>query len=171
MPGKRSYKSSIALMRWKLTFSQEDQFLTVGLKHPSLCFQELQDLRDIQSHLLVAAAMLKSSFAVIEGIEACCRGVMDAKTASSAVPRPTNAAIDDASLSPELQSITTLGLKCKGYLQSVDLIQHRLSVITGLVRIIMLVIGSTLTPEFSFLTASTNIARRLPMISPTTAMH
>lgn len=63
-------------------------------------------------------------------------------------------------LASELQSLGVLGVKCKGYLQSVELIQRRVNVVIGLVRNTAPVKVKTLTSLPSFLTGSISKAKR-----------
>ncbi|KAK3047705.1 hypothetical protein LTR09_010963 [Extremus antarcticus] len=110
--------------------SKENQFLTVGLKHPSLCFQELQELRDLESRLLLASGILHSSLAVVQGIESCGRSLMTAKSALNPVGSVWG--VDATDPTSELRFLGVLGLKCTGYFQSVDLIHRRVNVVIGL---------------------------------------
>lgn len=68
-------------------------------------------------------------------MEACGRNLVGAKSTSSGTINMAGTDETDSSLAAELQFLGTLGLKCKGYSQSVDLIQRRVNVVIGLVRI------------------------------------
>lgn len=70
---------------------------------------------------------------VIESIEACCRGLLEGSATVVNAMRPAQSGTGGC-LPSELQSLSVLGVKCKGYSQSVDLIQRRINVVIGLVR-------------------------------------
>jgi len=88
-------------------------------------------LRDLESRLLVASGILQSSLAVMQGIQACGRGLVALESAfglAGSIGGPDTIGVS------ELRFLDVLEVKCKGYSQSVDLIQRRVNVVIGLVR-------------------------------------
>lgn len=98
------------------------------LKHPSLSFEELQKTRDLESELLSASAMLKSFLSTVEAIQACGHELAKEDTTNALSAACTV-------LIPELRHLSVLENKGRGYLQSVELIQQRTSIVIGLVSI------------------------------------
>ena len=143
----------------------------VGLKHPSVSFQELQGLRDLESRLLIASGILQSSMVMIEGIEACCRSLVTPPPPGESSGKAHGENATNTSSPSELQFLTALGAKCRGYCQSADLIKRRVNLVIGLVRIFDVKVKKMLTTLRSSLMASTSKARRRRTISLTPVMH
>jgi hypothetical protein len=114
-------------------------------------------LRDLESRLLVASGILQSSLTVIQGIEACGRSLAASKSTYGPAGGVGGADPIDES---ELQFLDVLGIKCRGYSQSVDLIQRRVNVVIGLVRYTRTTYVNILTLHSSCLTGSTSKARK-----------
>ncbi|KAK5443322.1 hypothetical protein LTS15_010857 [Exophiala xenobiotica] len=123
--------------RWALNdyaqpFRQkEDQFLTAPLQHPSLSFRELQELRNVESKLIVASSILSATQSIIASLEACGRSLASAK--GKGLPLRLTDGNDLADLaSPEMQSLKALRIKCLGYANSVEVIKNRVNILIGL---------------------------------------
>ena len=117
---------------------QGNQFLTVGLKHPSLQFQELQGLRDLESRPHVACTILKTTQSIIESIEACGRSLLKVHNAATPCQANGSGSVIGLENTSEMSTLDALRLKCEGYQRGAEVIQQRLNMVIGLVSVFML---------------------------------
>jgi hypothetical protein len=95
------------------------------VKHPSLNYKELQELRDLESRFLVALAILKSTLTVVQAIESCGCSLSGAQNLSNSSPGGSVGYSLDTLLVSKAQSLQILRMNTEGYLRSVEVIQQR----------------------------------------------
>ena len=99
----------------------------------SLSFRSLQELRDLESKFITTTITLKSTLAIIEGLETVGRTLRVCQCKALKQDSATCHCLDAEANCKELQALAAFSLKCQAYLASVEVMQSRVGRLVKLV--------------------------------------